>query len=154
MRVWRIRAETLLLHDKSLEVQRAALESVATWPLAEAGPVLLAVLSESGHQMRKEAARKLGSRWEAAAKFPYDSSAEVRSKAVADLRQNWIGEFGPIADTVTQARAEAPATQDLSDEQVAKLSEPLQVLRLSTSSTARAGSRRLRCGFRWHSAPR
>jgi HEAT repeat protein len=126
-----------LLHDKSLEVQRAALESVATWPLAQGGPVLLAVLSESGQQMRKEAARKLGSRWEAAAKFPYDSDGEVRGKAMAELRQKWIGEFGPIADAVTPARADAPAAHELSDEQVAKLSEPLQTLRSGHLSTAR-----------------
>ncbi len=75
-----------LLSDKSLEVQRRALESVATWPLPQAGPILLATMADGGHQMRKQAARSLATRWNAAEKFPYDGDADVRASRVAELR--------------------------------------------------------------------
>ncbi len=126
-----------LLHDKSLEVQHRALESVATWPLAQAGPILLVALSEGGHQMRKDAGRMLGSRWPAAAKFPYDSAVEIRIKAVADLRQQWGEQFAPIAQVAAQVQAEPPAAADLAAEQIEKWNEQLQALRNPHVTAAR-----------------
>ena len=130
------RAQTLL-HDKSLEVQRRTLESVATWPLPQAGPVLLAAMSDGGHQLRKDAAHHLGALWPTAAKFPYDGAAEVRTKATAELRRQWSDQLAPATHAVAVASVEQPGEPDTSTAEVEKLKEPLQVLRNPHVSTAR-----------------
>ncbi len=90
-----------LLADKSLEVQKRAVVAVATWPLPQAGPILLTAIADGGHQLRKDAARLLAERWEPAARFPYDSEADIRAQRVAELRAQWSTAFGPVAATVS-----------------------------------------------------
>ncbi len=126
-----------LLHDKSLEVQRRALVSVVTWPLAESGPILLVVLAEGGYQMRKDAARQLGAHWPPAARFPYDGTAEVRNKASAELRQQWGRDFSGGAVAAAEVPVDSPGAVDLDSEQIEKLNEQLQALRSPQISTAR-----------------
>ncbi len=118
-----------LLHDKSLGVQKCTLKSVASWPLTQAGPVLLAALSEGGYQMRKDAARELGSRWAAAAKFPYDGTAEARTAASGELRLRWAAEFAPIDQVSAAVHVESKPAGQLAAEQLGKVNDLVQALR-------------------------
>ena len=74
-----------LVHDPSLDVQRQMLQSLAAWPLREAGAVLLSAMAEAGYQTRKDAAAQLAARWPAAAEFPVEAPAPERAAAVAAL---------------------------------------------------------------------
>ena len=125
-------AQTLLT-DKSLEVQRRALESVATWPLPQSGPILLATMADGGHQMRKQAARSLATRWTAAERFPYDSDADVRAGRVAELRTQWEDQFGPLARPSEQTPAALPVATAPQPDSVDSLRAALEVLRAGQS---------------------
>jgi len=83
-----------LIDDPSLAVQCRTIASVADWPRAQAGPILLAGLQKAGYTTRKQAARHLAALWPEAAKFPVDGPPERRAEVLARLRDRLPREIG------------------------------------------------------------
>jgi HEAT repeat protein len=85
-----------LLGDKSTEVQLRAIESISSWPVATAGPLLLLGLEARSYATRAAAHAALAKKWPRAARI---SSEELRQLAppresLAALKTAWEAEFG------------------------------------------------------------
>ena len=97
---WPDRRSTTLarqfLTDASMEVQRETIRTVAAWPAAQAGPLLLAAMESPNYLTRKEAATQLADRWPAAVGFPIDAPAARRAELLNDLQAKWTAEFGNV----------------------------------------------------------
>ncbi len=104
-----------LTTDSNMEVAHDAIESLAHWPLVQAGPGLLAAMGGSPVAPRKLAAEQLAKRWPTAASFDIDAPADRRLAAVEELQQRWRAEFtsavgaAPIAATAPEQSAPTPA---------------------------------------------
>lgn len=105
-----IQSARTLARDANESVQLQAIESVSKWPVEQAGPVLLAVLVEGSPKARRAAATQLEQRWPPATGFPVDAMIQNRATAVAELKKEWVKQYGEIQDTVALARAEADKT--------------------------------------------
>jgi HEAT repeat protein len=78
-----------LLADRSAEVRRAVIDSVAGWPLGQSGPVLLTAMHEAPFATRKQAAEQLARRWPPALEFNSDGPPESRAEQLNALSENW-----------------------------------------------------------------
>ncbi|HTU27123.1 MAG TPA: HEAT repeat domain-containing protein [Pirellulales bacterium] len=87
-----------LIRDPSLDVQRTMLASLAAWPLADAGDILLLAMAQTGYQTRKDAAAQLASRWPAAASYPVEALGPERLASVAALTAQWQHDFPASGD--------------------------------------------------------
>ncbi len=76
-----------LLSDRAMAVRRAAIQSVAAWPLAEAGPLLLEAMSDRALDTRKTAYATLVAQWPAAATFRSSADEAERNVQLAALRE-------------------------------------------------------------------
>jgi HEAT repeat protein len=110
-----------LVRDPSLDVQRQMIKSLATWPIEEAGPVMLAAMSDAGYQTRKDAAAQLVPRWPAAAEFPVEALAPERAASIATLSARWKNEFSAASNGQAQQADPGPATAHLSPKDLARL---------------------------------
>lgn len=90
------------------DAQLRAIESLEDMPLDQAGPVLLVTMARGTSVAQCAAAEQLSRRWPAAAGMPTDLDAQ----AVAQLRQQWVDQYGQIDEAVAAARAEAARTVD------------------------------------------
>jgi HEAT repeat protein len=111
-----------LVHDTSLDVQRQMIQSLAAWPLPEAGTVLLSAMSQAGYQTRKDAAVQLAGRWPAAAEFPVEALAPERAASIAALSARWKAEFLPAGEGLAQQQPQPGAAgANLSPKDLARL---------------------------------
>ena len=97
------------LTDPSAEVRRAAVAALESWPLEQAGPVLLAALVEPTYEPRKLAAEQLARRWPPAAEYSPDVPADRRDAAAAALEARWVAQFGPLDRAALAGVASAAA---------------------------------------------
>jgi HEAT repeat protein len=86
-----------LVRDGNPDVARQTIESVARWPLEQAGPILLTAMAGMPYTPRKLAAKQLTERWPPAASFEVDASTERRAKLLAELDRQWHAEFPEAA---------------------------------------------------------
>jgi HEAT repeat protein len=107
-----------LVGDPSLEVQRRMLDSLAAWPLEQAGDVLLAAMAEGGYQTRKDAAVQLAKRWPAGAEFPVEAPPAERATSIATLTERWKIQFPATAHSASDQPA---ASTTLPPEKLARL---------------------------------
>ena len=91
-----------LVADINSDVARAAIDAVASWPLAEAGPILLNAMDGRTFLPRKAATERLGAIWQPAVSFEFEAAADRRASAMRELRQQWQSQF---AGTITGASA-------------------------------------------------
>ncbi len=89
-----------LLDDPSLEVQKQVIIAAASWPLAAAGPILLAAVESDSPQTRKLAAEQLATVWPPAAHFPFASSKKRRNEVLARLRREFEAQYRASADSL------------------------------------------------------
>ena len=82
-----------LLADPSLAVQKQVILAVASWPLAEAGPILLAAIERDSPRTRKLAAEQLATLWPPAAQFPFAAPKKRRDEVLARLRQEFMTQY-------------------------------------------------------------
>ncbi len=94
------------------DAQLRAIESLEDLPLDQAGPVLLITMAQGTPVAQRAAAEQLSRRWPAAAGMPADLDVERHVEAVAQLRQQWVDQYGQIDEAVAAARAEAARTID------------------------------------------
>lgn len=80
-----------LLEDDSVDVETAAVATLAEWPREHAVPLLLVALDRSSYRARKDAAELLARHWPESGRFPVDAPADERSRTLADLRRRWGG---------------------------------------------------------------
>jgi hypothetical protein len=107
-----------IARDATTQAQEQAIQSLESWPIEKAGPVLLLAIAEGGATTRRAAAAQLAKRWPAAADFPVDAAAESRAAALAALRKLWIAQYGQINDSVVARVDEARQLIGLTQEQV------------------------------------
>ncbi len=91
-----------LLGDASAPVQQQAVASLADWPLAQAGPLLLEAMGGLAYVTRKAASEQLAGRWEPAGRFPVDGPSQRRNGVLEQLRQEFREDFG-FADAAALA---------------------------------------------------
>ncbi len=77
----------LLLADRSPEVRKAALKSLAQWPWPAAAPLLLSAAENEFAGVRQEAIQQLRSRWSAARELTASAPLERLQGQCAALRQ-------------------------------------------------------------------
>lgn len=87
-------AVTQLLTDQSPEVELAAVDAAAAWPLAQAGPLLLTACGQNALSTRERAAAHLAGLWAPAKEFSATAPPERRVEMLAQLRAAWNQEFG------------------------------------------------------------
>lgn len=100
--------------DGSVEVQKQLVETVASWPLEIAAPVLLEIMERGGYLARKTAATKLREAWPPAAEFLPDAPAPRRAEILATLADRWRQEHGssPVSPAVPASAAGPEETPD------------------------------------------
>ncbi len=76
-----------LVVDVNSDVAQGAIHVVATWPLADAGPILLDAMDGRTFLPRKAATEGLGAVWPPAATFEFEAVADRRTAAMTDLRR-------------------------------------------------------------------
>ncbi|HEV2971446.1 MAG TPA: HEAT repeat domain-containing protein [Pirellulales bacterium] len=86
-----------LVADGNLDVARQTIESVANWPLEQAGPVLMKAMSGLSYTPRKLAAAQLAARWPPAASFEVDAPADRRGVLLAEIERQWKTQFEAAA---------------------------------------------------------
>jgi hypothetical protein len=102
----------------SATVQVQAIDSLATWPLEQAGPVLLLALAEGPPTARQAAAKQLAERWPPAKQFAADAALADRQAMLVALRAEWVRKYGEINDAVVRAKADAQEVLDEAHEVV------------------------------------
>ncbi|MBN2473474.1 MAG: HEAT repeat domain-containing protein [Pirellulales bacterium] len=111
-----------LLADHSTQVQQEVVRSLQAWPLARAGPVLLAAMDSQSLAVRDAAAGQLTGRWPAAGEFSAKASAERRAAMLADLHQRFRRQFGSIdRDALAAAGRHESSAEKLTPQQVAEV---------------------------------
>jgi HEAT repeat protein len=118
-----------LLDDPSAEVQRQTVMALASWPLGQAGPILLEALGKPSLVTRKAAADQLAVRWPPAAGFPVEAAPPRRAELLAPLQNRFREQFArrdrDSADPASQVRQAAAVSTSAGDpatvESVAKL---------------------------------
>ncbi len=116
------RTARALIDDRSSQVQRQVVESVASWPVALAGPVLLAAMEKSGYLVPNVAADRLSAIWPPAAEFTREIQHQRRLEVVGRLREQFrrdIGFIDPKAVARASANAGDASTRSLGDEHIA-----------------------------------
>jgi HEAT repeat protein len=98
--------------DAGATVQVQAIESLSAWPIEQSGPMLMLALAEGNPVVRRAAAKQLADRWPPAAAFPLDAAVESRQAALAELRAQWVRQYGEINDAVVTAKAHAQQVLD------------------------------------------
>ncbi|NUQ66561.1 MAG: HEAT repeat domain-containing protein, partial [Pirellulales bacterium] len=88
-----------MLDDPSAPVQQQVVESIAEWPIAQSGPVLLEAMGRNVYVTRKAAAEQLARRWEPAGQFPVDGPPERRKAVLEQLQQQFRQQVGFAAPT-------------------------------------------------------
>ncbi|HEV3137706.1 MAG TPA: HEAT repeat domain-containing protein [Pirellulales bacterium] len=114
-----------LARDANGDVQRQAIAALSTWPLEQAGPVLLLAVSEGGYLARKTAAAQLAARWPAAADFFADEPTERRTAAIAELKRLWSETHRAIDGAAVADDAEEQPLIAFSEERVEGVLERL-----------------------------
>jgi HEAT repeat protein len=129
-----------LVMDVNSDVAQAAIRVVATWPIAQAGVILLDAMDGRAFLPRKTAAERLGAIWAPAANFEFEAATDRRSAAMIDLRRQWREQFGASGLPVgTAAIATSPALP-ISSERVKHVADLLDQL---TSPAATQTDRRV-----------
>jgi HEAT repeat protein len=140
------RAETAeiarqLVADRSAEVQKRIVQSVAEWPIEWAIPVLLSAAESDSYLTSKMAAQQLASRWPAAVDFPVEPPRDANPKrqaeltrqrrdALAVLRRRWEEEArSKIATRIDNQVAQAQAAIEPSLDNVDRLRHAIEDLR-------------------------
>ncbi len=118
----------------AVSAQVRAIEATASWPIEQAGPVLLVALTEGTPVTRRAAAEQLAQRWPPAADFPVDDPDASRAAAIATLRKRWERQYGAINDAVVSAQAQA---QDIID-QANHVADQAQQVAYETQQTVQA----------------
>jgi HEAT repeat protein len=80
-------AMQLLLIDRDLVVQKAAVKALESWPDDLAGPLLLQAMRDGAQSVRQMAFNRLQARFGEEQPFPFGASHEVRSSAVLQLAE-------------------------------------------------------------------
>ena len=83
---------TQLVGDASSQVQAAAVETLAGWPIEAAGPILIEALERSGYHARQRAAKLLATKWPPARKVRLDAQGRIAAEQIAQLRKAWQAE--------------------------------------------------------------
>ena len=83
-----------LLHDTSSKVRQEVVSALESWPITDAGPLLLEGLAQRTYISRQMAVEQLARRWPPAAEFPMDASVPLRTAAARELRERWDREMG------------------------------------------------------------
>jgi len=104
-------AATRLVADNSSKVALAAIAGLDSWPLPEAGRVLLAALGSSNQRVRESAAESLHKRWPAAKRFPADAARADREAALKWLEQRFARHVQPTEQSAPPEKA-APVKHD------------------------------------------
>lgn len=128
--------------DASTTVQVQAIESMAAWPIEQAGPMLLLAIAEGSPAARRAAARQLSERWPPAADFPIDAVAERRAAALQELRNLWVVQYGEINDAVVAAKARAQQVVDDTQQVVSDVQQVAHEVR-EVARTAAEGARQV-----------
>lgn len=102
-----------LLADRSAEVRRAVIDAIGSWPLGQAGPILMTAMAEAPYATRKQAAEKLAQRWPAAAGFMSDAPPERRAEQLGHIQDSWrkahfAEESGALAVPAVTTQASDP----------------------------------------------
>ncbi len=85
-----------LCDDSSVTVQLQAIQSLADWPLEQAGPILMDAMATNVYTKRKAAAAVLTERWPPAREFSADAPPERRIAVLNQLRQTFRQQIGSI----------------------------------------------------------
>lgn len=85
-----------LLTDQSPDVEVAVVESLAAWPLARSGPLLLKACGQPALTTRQRAADHLARQWPRAGEFTATAPPERRAALLAELQEAWNSEFGIV----------------------------------------------------------
>jgi HEAT repeat protein len=144
-----------LVADRSAEVQKQIVQSVAKWPVELAVPVLLTAIESESYLTSKLAAEQLAARWPAARGFPVEPprdpsagrQAELtrqRREALTALKDQWQREMGSqiaakIDRDVTQARAVIEPTV----ERLAQIGKTIDDLRSRDLAVRRRAAQQL-----------
>jgi HEAT repeat protein len=113
-----------LIADRSMSVRRAAIDAVAKWPLADAGPLLFAALNDGASDTRKAAHEALKTLWPAAPEFRPAADASTRVAAMAAMLERWrtLQGHDAIAASLQHPPTPAPVVaHDLSDQHLRDL---------------------------------
>jgi HEAT repeat protein len=106
-----------LIADRSMAVRRSAIQAVATWPIADAAPLLFNALSDRAVDTRQAAARSLEAHWPEIKEFRPLATAEERETQLAELRQRFQSSLGEATRTVEAAASPAVAASMERDRQ-------------------------------------
>ena len=90
-------------------MQLETVRTLKSWPLEQAGPLLLTALEGPTYQTRKDAASQLGDRWPPATGFPIDAPTDRRAQLVSQLQSQWTSQFGNIDQAALAAAAQRPS---------------------------------------------
>ncbi|HEY2883146.1 MAG TPA: HEAT repeat domain-containing protein [Pirellulales bacterium] len=115
------------LTDASVEVQREVVHMTTKWPVAQAGPILLAGMESPNYETRKDSATLLADRWPAAAGFPIDAPAPRRAELTAQLQTQWTATYGNIDQAAIAAKSHA-GSAPVSAEQKQAVAQAIGVL--------------------------
>ncbi len=129
-----------LTTDSSMEVAHDAIESLAHWPLVQAGPGLLAAMGGSPLAPRKMAAERLAKRWPTAASFDVDAPADRRLHAVEELQRRWRADFTSVAAFSPTAVAATLAQSSPTPAQMRDIDRLLPLLAASDDDPQRAAA--------------
>jgi HEAT repeat protein len=125
-----------LLDDPASSVGPQVLESIRSWPLDKAGPILLEAMDRPAYAIRKKAAEQLAARWPPAAEFAHDAPADRRQEILQRLtsefhRQTGLVEQGTVA--ATEGPTPGRPARSVSPQRVAEVQQ--MVRRLSDPAT-------------------
>ncbi len=98
--------------NASTQVQLDAIASLEELPLEQAGPILLVAMSRGGPVARRAASEQLARRWPPAASYPADVAGAEQQRALTELHDRWIDQYGQIDEAVADAQAQAQRIVD------------------------------------------
>ena len=142
----RVAAAQKLIDDASGEVQKQAVAALASWPLEQAVPLLIAAVDRGSYLARKAAAEQLAERWPSGGDFPVDGTLTMRAKAVATLRARCTQQFGAAAAASAAATGAAKPSREATPS--APLLAAIEQLADPRSTTRREAAQRIHtlCG--------
>lgn len=112
--------------DSSPAVQQCAIDSLESWPVEQAVPLLLTALESGGYLPRKSAATQLAVRWPEGGSFPADATAKDRAERLTQMRAKWSGRAVPSAKGALAKEAPDSGPHTISPETVERVTTILR----------------------------
>lgn len=133
-----IQTARALFTDRSMAVRATAIAAVATWPLADCGPLLVTALNDKAVSTRQAATAALATHWPAAKEFRATATEAERTKQLAELLARFRGEMqaaSPAAVAAVEPRTEKPAETKSNAASRDQIAEALRTIAFAATDT-------------------